>query len=518
MTKPSASYRRRNWPSRLARPLGVLLIGSLGAACNGSGGDPTLESGHAHGGGEMVTLWSDSLELFMEYPPQVAGQPSEPWAVHLTWLDDWQPVREGTLSLRLTGRDGASIEVEESAPTRPGIFTPAPDFPAHGAWAVDMVLTARGREYPISVGQIEVFESHEALPRAADEESSAGIAFLKEQQWEIPFGAASARTREIRPSVPVAGSLEAPPGALAEVSAPVTGIVVADGPMPAPGDPVSTGQTLAVLAPVSGESSYAALVASVERLQREVARAERLAAVEAIPQKRLVEVRHDLAVARAALEALGGPALEAGQDPSDPRAYRYRLRSPISGVLSERWLTPGQRVEAGARGFTVVNPGTLWLRLHLPARLAESAEGATGAVFTVEGGARFHRAEQVISVASVIDPATRTLPVLLSVPNPELSLKVGMLAEGSLFVGAPEAGVAVPASAIQDEEGLAVVFVELAGETFERRVIEPGPTDGEWTIVRSGVSEGERVVTAGAYQVHLASLGEAAPTDHGHPH
>ena len=95
---------------------------------------------------------------------------------------------------------------------------------------------------------------------------------------------------------------------------------------------------------------------------------------------------------------------------------------------------------------------------------------------------------------------------------------MGLLAEGHLIVGEPVAGVAVPARAIVDEDGLAVVYVKLGGEAFQRRVVRLGPSDGSWTIIASGVAVGEQVVVEGAYQVRLASLGDIEISDHGHPH
>ena len=78
--------------------------------------------------------------------------------------------------------------------------------------------------------------------------------------------------------------------------------------------------------------------------------------------------------------------------------------------------------------------------------------------------------------------------------------------------------VAVPDAAIREEDGLHVAYVEVGGESFERRVLDRGPGDGSWTIVRRGLAAGERVVIEGAYQVRLASLGEVTPADHGHLH
>jgi multidrug efflux pump subunit AcrA (membrane-fusion protein) len=69
-----------------------------------------------------------------------------------------------------------------------------------------------------------------------------------------------------------------------------------------------------------------------------------------------------------------------------------------------------------------------------------------------------------------------------------------------------ERGVTVPSSAVLDDNGTPVAYVQIGGEEFERRVLTLGPTDGEYVLVLDGVREGEMVVTTGAYQVRLASL------------
>ena len=128
------------------------------------------------------------------------------------------------------------------------------------------------------------------------------------------------------------------------------------------------------------------------------------------------------------------------------------------------------------------------------------------------GGAR------LVSVGAAIDPERRTLPVLLETRNRDGSLKVGMLVEARLFLPASAEGVAVPSRAVRKEDALDVAYVQVGGESFERRVLTLGPSDGEWTLVASGIRSGERVVTEGAYQVRLASLNASKIVDHGHPH
>ena len=483
------------------------------AACTRPPADAAAEAGHSHAGGGVVTHWTGALELFAEYPPHVLDIPGDPWAIHLTWLEDWQPVRDGTLTLLLRGPGGAREEIVMPAPDRPGVYTAAPTLAATGTWRADLVLVARGLEHAIPVGQFQVFESEEALPHDVEEPPPGLITLLKEQQWSMPFEVAVAGERRIRRTIPVPGEIAAPGGGLAHVSTLVTGVVVARKPALNPGDRVAAGQVLALIAPTSLDDSYSRLRADVAAAEREAARAEQLFAAGAIARRRLEHARHELEVAGAAFEALGGVRREAGPD-----SNLYHLRSPVGGVISERHIAPGQHVEAGTHAFTVVNPDTLWFVARVPARQAGAAAGVNGAWFTVEGASRVHHAGRVVSVGSVIDPESRTLPVRLAVANPGGVLKVGMLASGRLSVGEAVAGVAVPAAAVREEDGLAVVYVKVGGEAFLRRVVQPGPSDGEWVIVAEGVESGEQVVTTGAYQVKLASLGDAEISDHGHPH
>lgn len=495
-----------------SRRLATLVVGSaVLSGCARPGADVVVEDDHTHAGGGVVTLWTDSLELFVEYPPHVLDTPSEPWGIHLTWLADWKPVLEGSVTLLLRGPGGAREEIVLNAPSRPGVFTATPTLSATGTWRVDMTLSARGQEFAIPVGQLEVFESEQSLPHDVEVPPVDLIQLLKEQQWSMPFEVAVAAERDIPSSIPAAGEIVAPAAGMAHVSSPVAGLVMVRGASLAPGDPVRAGQTLALIAPTSIDNSYARLRADVQDLEREVARAERLFAAEAIAERRLDEARHDLSVAQAALSTVGD--VREGDDP-----HTYRLTSPIGGVVSERHVAAGQRVEIGEHAFTIINPATVWFRARVPAGRVEAVAGVQGAWFTVEGGSRVHTADRLVSVGSIIDPDSRTLPVHFALANPDRLLKVGMLAEGRLLLGDPIRGVAVPTAAIQDEDGLSVVYVKVGGEAFQRRVLETGPSDGVWTIVYSGVGLGDQVVTVGAYQVRLASLGDAEISDHGHPH
>lgn len=499
------AMRTRIGPAALAA--GIVALAAV--ACGGGSGPAAEEEehGHGHGGGTAVTLWQDSLEIFYEYPPMVAGAEGGEWAIHVTRLETYEPAREGTLRLRLTGPGERVVEAVAEAPAREGIFTPAPSVPSAGRWEVTMEIDLPSGRATIDAPAVEAYASEDDLPHEEEEETGGGIAYLKEQQWKVPFRTVEARSGEVRRAVPVHAEVVAPAGSRAVVSAPVAGLVKAGGPTPAPGERVGRSQTLAVLAPVGGDDSFADLRAKVERLEAEVARAERLLAVEAIPERRLEDARRDLSVARAQLEAVGsGPGFD------------YPVRAPIAGEIQTRSVAPGERVAAGDPLFTIVDSGTVWLEMRVPARHAARAGDAVGATFRAEGSEAYRSVDRLVSVGSVLDPVSRTVIVRGAVDNLDRSLKVGMMAEANLLLGAVVPGTVVPTEAIQDEDGAPVAYVQTGGESFERRVLTLGPTNGPETLVERGVEPGERVVTVGAYQVRLAAAGGEEIGDHGHPH
>jgi membrane fusion protein, heavy metal efflux system len=460
--------------------------------------------------GELLTIWTDALELFVEHPPLVAGEESEPWAVHLTLLASHQPVEEGVLTLRFTAPDGAEIVVPAGGPQSPGHFAPTVRLPAAGVHDLVMELEGRDLSEEIFVGPVFVYATRGEVPTEAPEPET-GIVLTKEQQWATTFATALAVTRPVAMTVTAPGELVAPDGRTAVLAAPLDGLLPAEAnrTMPSVGMRVARGEPLVRLSSVEGEDSWTLLRARAERLEREVVRAERLHAVEAIATRRLEEARHDLEVVRAQLLALGG----------DDAGERLTVRAPFAGVVAARHAVIGSRVTAGAPLLTLVDPSVLWARFRLPVEAAVRLDPvATAAVFTVEGDSATWRTTRRLSIGPVVEEGHRTIPAVYEVPNPEGRLRPGLLISGYLALGRAEEGVAVPTAAVQDEDGTSVVYVQVSGELFQRRIVRPGRSDGTWTLVTSGVAAGERVVIAGAYQVRLASLNPAAVSDHGHPH
>jgi RND family efflux transporter MFP subunit len=512
---------------RVWLPVSVVLLGAglLLAGCGDgtSGGHSHGAGGHSHGADEhshateghahdsrrSVTAWSEAVEVFAERPVMVAEEKSAPWAIHVTRLDEHRPLTDGALTLRFRRPDGAAYVHALDAPAEPGLFRAQPTIPEARTFRLVAIVETPEVRDTVDLGALTVHERADAA--GASGGTDAEISYSKEQQWETDFGVARAYVDSLRSSVEAPGTVVPAPGRHAEVAAPVSGLTPArpNEEMPVPGERVRAGERLAVLSPSGDASSYAETKARADRLKREVERAERLYEAEAIPKKQLIEARQELAVARAALQSMGG---------DEDSGFDYTLRAPIDGHVQERHLVPGRRVEAGTILYTITDPSRVWVRLHAPAEHADRLGAVRGGTFTVDGGDRLYRADRVASVGTAIDEDTRTLPVRLAAGNPNGTLTIGQRAHARLFVGAPQSGVAIPTAAIQTEDGRPVAYVQTGGESFERRPLRLGPTDGPTTLVETGVQPGEHVVTTGAYQVYLASLNTAQVGSHGHPH
>lgn len=495
------------------QPRAALLCVSLVAlgACGSSGTKEGAGTGATELAGGAVTLWTDSTELFMEHPALIVGAPDK-FAVHLTDLTDFAPLRSGRITLTFRSRDGgAPVVVVQETPRSPGIYGPAPTFARPGTYDLTILVDSPQAKDSITVPGLRVYASAAEAPKAAAAGKS-GIAFLKEQQWKTPgFATAFAAEGEVSATFDASGVIEPQAGRWAQVSAPVAGLVEASGiaRSPVPGERVARGQALAVLAPSLGDGGGALIAEARARLreaQDEYDRAQRLLAVEAVPQRRVHEAEIRLTAAK---EALGGYSADEGG--------RVTVRAPVGGVIAERRITPGSRVEAGAPLFTIVDASVVWLRVNVPAAQAPNVSRSSGVEFQVEGSPRTYAARRVISVGSVIDSLSRTVPVLLEVANPDGSLKVGANARVAVRTGRRERGVTIPASAVLDEDGRPIAYVQPEGESFEKRELLVAGRESGRVLVRGGLKAGERVVTGAAYQVRLASLSTSVPA-HGHEH
>jgi membrane fusion protein, heavy metal efflux system len=476
-----------------------------------------------------VTQWTPKTELFAEYPPLVAGHTSR-FAIHLTRLDTYKALTAGRVEVRLRGGNGAEEVFAADGPSRPGIFGVDVKPAREGAREMTIVLRLPGLDDEHRVGPVTVFRDEAAaLAAPAPPESTVEtIAFLKEQQWALDFGTTVVGTTAVRESVRVPALITPRPGGAADVVAPLDGrlVRVVDA---GPGTAVAAGQELARVQPppsapaelpqIHQAQAEAATVLQLATRDRE--RAERLVSAGAAPLKRLDEARavEELAQARvtgaAARLAQHRSASTAGAGAAEDGLFV--LRSPVGGVIAERTATNGANVSAGTVLFRVVDARQVQVAGQVPEADIARARQVRTAELEVPGQDARKPAGRLTSLGRVLDPATRTVPIAFALDNGTLGLAVGQAVFLHLLLDEAAAQPVVPVSALVDDAGRPIVFVQREGEAFERRPVTLGARSGDVVQVTSGVTAGERVVTTGAYLVRLASLSTQVPS-HGHVH
>lgn len=505
--------------SRLLAAMAATMLTLSLAACDVFSSAPEEE--HAHGGGGIVvTDFTDTTELFVEYRPLVTAK-NRRFDAHLTWLDNYEPVTEGTLTAELTWPDGSKDTAEAGPSDVEGIFRPLLTASKSGKAKLRLVLdTSRGVSSH-DLGEVTVWATSEEGAEAAPEETEidGAIAFTKEVQWRIPFMTRAARTTELAETVPVTVDVQMQPQAEAIVSAPVDGIVRAPR-VYSSGSFVRRGQTLASISSTLGGGEDVATLdlaireASIARdaAAREVARMQSLVEAEAVPARRLDEARTQLRLADAQLRAARQRRnAVAGGGAGVP------VVAPISGEVLESSLVQGAGVEGGEQLMRLGNPAALWLVARVPESMAPRVGTPSGIDLLLPGQTiSLGRGDiSLVQRGAAIDPQTRTLPVIFAWNS--RAVRPGQRLQGQLRTGEATARLTIPASAILNESGQDVVYVQIGGETFQRRPVTVLSRSGDLVAVEGQLKLGERVVSRGASAVRAAAATPGA-FGHGHAH
>ncbi|MBR9977300.1 MAG: efflux RND transporter periplasmic adaptor subunit [Bacteroidetes bacterium] len=489
------------------------------AAC--SGGNDEHNGTHVHGEEITYTHWTDSLELFVAYE-QPVHTGNTTFYVHLTRLTDWSPVNEATVVLYADGPDGERRGTAAEQPVQPGVYAIRLPFPVEGTYAMMLISRVAGVidtcVLPsVTIGQDETSENH------ADDHSvpDAHVTFSKEEQWEGRFATGVAVMSPVRSTITATAEIQAAPGKIRELSAPVSGTVSAASAhaIPTPGSWVNAGSLLALLAPNPGDVQGLARVrAEYLDAKADYERVLRLHENGAVSDKRLDNARHRYDAARAGYAALE----KAAGDADSGTSAMLELRAPVSGFLESIGFRPGQHITAGQTLFVIADPSRLLLRAAVPVAHAGELGDIIDAWFSVEGFDRPFRISELngrlLSRGNVIDPDTRTLRVTFVFDNPGNALAIGLFADVRLESGGTRDVVTVPREAVIDEgDGVHSVFVQHGGEHFARRAVTPGYYGESLVEIIEGLRAGERIVTRGTHALRLAAMSGAIP-DHGHTH
>ena len=172
--------------------------------------------------------------------------------------------------------------------------------------------------------------------------------------------------------------------------------------------------------------------------------------------------------------------------------------SPVNGFIARRAADPGAFVSQNAPVVDVVDIGRVRLVANIVEKDLTQIQAGDDTRVEVDAFPGEMFVGRIARVSPVLDPATRTAPVEIEIPNPGYRLKPGMYARVRITTDQRKDTLVVPSNAVIDFGGRRGVFVATNTDTAIFRAITVGIEDSALIEVLQGVDEGERVVTTGA--------------------
>ncbi len=191
------------------------------------------------------------------------------------------------------------------------------------------------------------------------------------------------------------------------------------------------------------------------------------------------------------------------------------LTSPVSGIVLEKSVVAGQRVSAGALLYRVADLSEVWVEGDVFERDLQLIRTGSQAHIEVAAYPGEHLMGMVSFVYPVIDVASRTNRVRVTVRNPDLRLKPGMFATVFFDSSVGEGVLAVPLEAVIVTGERNLVFVLDEQQMLQPRDVVLGVQAGDFVQILAGLAEGETIVAAANFLVdaesRLATSGGSMP-------
>lgn len=460
------------------------------------------------------TMFGNHTELFVEYNPLIVGTESN-FLSHFNDLQNFKPITEGTLKLELIGSNPAIVQTV-NAPAKPGIFKIALKPEQSGYHKLIFTIETKNFTDVFTIDGIMVFADETTAKNQQPSDKPRGdITFLKEQAWKIDYETKLAEEFAFFEIIKTTGKILPAAGEDVMITAKSNGIITLNGNNLIQGKNVLAGTTLCTisgegLAEGSVSSRFNDLKNKYAKSKSAYQRAENLIATKAISGKEFIEIKTEYLNDSVSYYSFTNNYSKGG----------IRITMPQSGFIKDVFVQEGQYVEAGQAIATVGNNRKMTLKAEMPVNMYPKLNKVFSCNFKTPYSEKVYSLEdlngKLISTSHKVDENDFFTHVYFGFDNNGEILE-GTFVEVYLKISYQNEGLVVPKSALSEEQGIYFLYLQISGESFTKREVKIGGTDGKKYEIVSGLAKGERVVTKGAHQIRLASLAGSLPL-HGHTH
>jgi HlyD family secretion protein len=173
------------------------------------------------------------------------------------------------------------------------------------------------------------------------------------------------------------------------------------------------------------------------------------------------------------------------------------ITAPTSGFISRRLVDPGASVGQNAPVVELVDISRVRLVANVVERDLKQLQAGDSTRVQVDAYPGETFTGRIARVSPVLDPATRTAPIEVEIPNPDARLKPGMYARVGITMATNKEALVIPSDAMADLGGRRGVFQVQNGSAIFRTV-QVGTEQGNLVEILGGLTEGEQIITTGA--------------------
>ena len=497
-------------------------LSTLLMACQPSGNSNTGHEEHDHAteadahedhSTESLTLFNDETELFVEFPTLMLGHTTQ-FLAHLTNLKSYKPYSEGIFTVSLIkGKKGIRQTVK--APARNGIFTPSIMTKEAGVYTLVFDVESKYGKERFTANNIRVYKNHEEAEQAKTQEASEGITFLKEQAWKIEFGSSEVILSPFQQIIKTTGSLIPAVNMEKQIVANSSGIVHFQSQDIVPGKAIKKKDAIFNLSGkgLSGtniSTQFTQAKTNLDQAKSAFERAKILHEDQIISEKEYLEAKSNFENANVNYKSIN----------KDYNSNGFLITSPVTGFICDVYVSEGQYVEKGEVLAKVDQGSKLLLKADVYQKHLQQLKHIKSANFKLPYSEKVFNTEdlngRLIAYGKDIHEDDYTTPLYFELDlTPDLY--AGSFVEIYLKSERTANVLHIEKSAILEDQGLKYVFVQLSGESFEKRFVTIGLSNGQEVEITSGLKVDERVVSKGAYFVKLASMAGSIPA-HSHQH
>jgi cobalt-zinc-cadmium efflux system membrane fusion protein len=192
------------------------------------------------------------------------------------------------------------------------------------------------------------------------------------------------------------------------------------------------------------------------------------------------------------------------------------VTAPISGKIADREVTLGQTFnDAGGKLMTIVNDSKVFATANIYEKDLGKVKVGQRIRVKLASLPNTTFSGRISRVATLVGE-TRVVPVQAEIENANGQLKPGMFAELEVLTDKTSTPVvAIPATAVVDANGKKVVYIK-NGNAYQATEVTLGQTSGDMVEIKSGLFDGDVIVTQRAPQLYAQSLRGGTKDEHSH--